>query len=135
MLSHSIQHFEIFNDFLHILYFGTKQLEYLNREDWTNIKCLCTFPISPPLSFDNSLYFEEDYSCQTFESWPIQVWYIILLMNKLNEQEEPADKLSLLKSPQMKKAQSLRTTNSSRGVLLQFFSSLPYFTFLFTFIT
>jgi ABC-type long-subunit fatty acid transport system fused permease/ATPase subunit len=32
---------EIFNDFLHLLYFGTKRLEYLNREDWINIKCLC----------------------------------------------------------------------------------------------
>jgi hypothetical protein len=33
---------EIFNDFLHLLYLRTKQLEYLNREDWVNIKCLCT---------------------------------------------------------------------------------------------
>jgi hypothetical protein len=31
---------EIFNDFLHLLYFGTEQLEYLRRKDWINIKCL-----------------------------------------------------------------------------------------------
>jgi hypothetical protein len=28
---------EIFSDFLHLLYFGAKQLEYLNREEWCNI--------------------------------------------------------------------------------------------------
>jgi hypothetical protein len=31
---------EIFNDFLHLLYFGAEQLEYLNREEWYNIKQL-----------------------------------------------------------------------------------------------
>jgi hypothetical protein len=31
---------EIFNDFLHLLYFGAKRLEYLNREEWYNIKRL-----------------------------------------------------------------------------------------------
>jgi ABC-type long-subunit fatty acid transport system fused permease/ATPase subunit len=31
---------EISNDFLHLLYFGTERLEYLQREDWININCL-----------------------------------------------------------------------------------------------
>jgi hypothetical protein len=31
---------EIFNDFLHLLYFGAERLEYLNREEWYNIKQL-----------------------------------------------------------------------------------------------
>jgi hypothetical protein len=31
---------EIFNDFLHLLYFGIERLEYLNRENWVNIKRL-----------------------------------------------------------------------------------------------
>jgi hypothetical protein len=31
---------EIFNDFLHLLYFGAEQLKYLNREEWCNIKQL-----------------------------------------------------------------------------------------------
>jgi hypothetical protein len=29
---------EIFNDFLHLLYFGAERLEYLNREEWCYIK-------------------------------------------------------------------------------------------------
>jgi hypothetical protein len=31
---------EIFNDFLHLLYFGIKQLRYLKQKDWINIKRL-----------------------------------------------------------------------------------------------
>jgi hypothetical protein len=31
---------EIFNDFLHLLYFGVEQLEQLPRENWINIKRL-----------------------------------------------------------------------------------------------
>jgi hypothetical protein len=33
---------EIFNNLLHILYFGTEHLEHLTPEDWLNIKCLST---------------------------------------------------------------------------------------------
>jgi hypothetical protein len=45
---------EIFDNFLHLLYFGAERLEYLNREEWYNIKqlsmdwrfpCLTTFII------------------------------------------------------------------------------------------
>jgi hypothetical protein len=31
---------EVFNNFLHLLYLGTEQLEHLTPEDWLNIKCL-----------------------------------------------------------------------------------------------
>jgi hypothetical protein len=33
---------EVFNNFLHLLYFGTKHLEHLTPEDWLNTKCLST---------------------------------------------------------------------------------------------
>jgi hypothetical protein len=33
---------EVFNNLLHILYFGTEQLEHLTPEDWLNIKHLST---------------------------------------------------------------------------------------------
>jgi hypothetical protein len=33
---------EIFNNLLHVLYFGTKHLEHLTLEDWLNIKRLST---------------------------------------------------------------------------------------------
>jgi hypothetical protein len=33
---------EIFNNLLHILYFGTEQLEHLTPENWLNIKRLTT---------------------------------------------------------------------------------------------
>jgi hypothetical protein len=33
---------EVFNNLLHILYFGTEHLEHLTPEDWLNIKCLST---------------------------------------------------------------------------------------------
>jgi hypothetical protein len=33
---------EVFNNFLHLLYFVTKHLEHLTPEDWLNIKCLST---------------------------------------------------------------------------------------------
>jgi hypothetical protein len=33
---------EVFNNFLHLLYFRTKHLEHLTPEDWLNTKCLST---------------------------------------------------------------------------------------------
>jgi hypothetical protein len=33
---------EVFNHFLHLLYFGTEHLEHLTLEDWLNTKCLST---------------------------------------------------------------------------------------------
>jgi hypothetical protein len=33
---------EVFNNFLHLLYFGTEHLEHLTPEDWLNIKHLST---------------------------------------------------------------------------------------------
>jgi hypothetical protein len=33
---------EIFNNLLHVLYFGTEHLEHLTPEDWLNIKRLST---------------------------------------------------------------------------------------------
>jgi hypothetical protein len=33
---------EVFNNLLHVLYFGTEHLEHLTPEDWLNIKRLST---------------------------------------------------------------------------------------------
>jgi hypothetical protein len=88
--------------------------------------------MSPPLSFDNSLFFDEDYYHQTFDLWPTKIWSITLSMKKLNKHKELLEGQFLLKNQlTKKKIPLLRTTSPSWGVILQF---LPFITTLhFTF--
>jgi hypothetical protein len=53
-------------------------------------------------------------------------------MNKNDYQEESMDELFLLKNQVMKKVQSLRTTNPSRGVMLRFLSNFVSILYIYT---
>jgi hypothetical protein len=69
---------EIFNDFLHLLYFGVERLEQLPREDWINIKRLSMdwhFSMSPHSLYDKLSFFKDDSYHPIFEWWPTHCWY------------------------------------------------------------